>query len=443
MNRKGDTSFEPIVILTIAIFVLVIVGLGFYTIYSGKIQFANYLPDFLRDNSTVEEKLILRYGILKDTLEYSDGSGSWRAFSEEEVEYDGKELGDVKQVFKDYWYSDREQVLSFKGYFLNIELINSIEANERNYPISSVVIDSRDLGLDNLNPPIYVISINDLIFYKENILWSDGQKTGERFVEVKSIHSSKDYSFSYANELSQLAIEWRDSVLGEPIEIADKNLCADKVMNNNEVYLVVDLSKESDGKCNYEIVVKDRFRAKWTLDSAIKELEKRSGKYSANKKFIDQLYQDRLMNEEEYEDITGLGVFNKEEDMGYVLDLLNLKKKLNTPKELPSGIFLVEKSGGEGLYELYFYNYVDGGEPTMFKDVYMTRRDNEYSLLVRELKDGEFTLLKNGLTEDKEISIFGELESWKGKISEESYNLLEQIISSKIIISKLKSTGVK
>ena len=78
-------------------------------------------------------------------------------------------------------------------------------------------------------------------------------------------------------------------------------------------------------------------REKWTLDSALTKVNEiiSSGrgatKYSQNKEFIDQLYVDKVITSKEYDEINGgtswdLGIWNGEENMAYVRELLLQKK---------------------------------------------------------------------------------------------------------------------
>ncbi len=71
-------------------------------------------------------------------------------------------------------------------------------------------------------------------------------------------------------------------------------------------------------------------RTKWTLDSSIEKVRELRGKYSDNKIFVDQLFEDGILTEKEYDDITGgsawdIGIFNKEGDMEDLYDLLRRK----------------------------------------------------------------------------------------------------------------------
>jgi len=74
-------------------------------------------------------------------------------------------------------------------------------------------------------------------------------------------------------------------------------------------------------------------RTIWTLDSAIEHVKTLKGKYSDNKEFVDQLYEDlpNILEEEEYNKIRGKGTFWSflvpEKDMAYLKTLL-LEKKL-------------------------------------------------------------------------------------------------------------------
>jgi len=64
---------------------------------------------------------------------------------------------------------------------------------------------------------------------------------------------------------------------------------------------------------------------KWTVRMALAKTYNLVGKYLDNKVFIDELYEDDVITKEEYVEINGDGLFNLQEDMGYVRDLLKRK----------------------------------------------------------------------------------------------------------------------
>lgn len=67
-------------------------------------------------------------------------------------------------------------------------------------------------------------------------------------------------------------------------------------------------------------------RTKWTLESAYNEAQTKSGKYSDNKKFVDELYEDGILNKKEYVNINGEGFLNFQKDMAFLRKLLTEKR---------------------------------------------------------------------------------------------------------------------
>jgi hypothetical protein len=67
-------------------------------------------------------------------------------------------------------------------------------------------------------------------------------------------------------------------------------------------------------------------REKWTLDSAIEEVKTLRLSYLDNKGFVDQLYEDDVLTEEEYNDMIGEGTFSRAKSMTYLKNLLLAKK---------------------------------------------------------------------------------------------------------------------
>ncbi|MEN7982212.1 MAG: hypothetical protein ABFQ65_02100 [Nanoarchaeota archaeon] len=64
----------------------------------------------------------------------------------------------------------------------------------------------------------------------------------------------------------------------------------------------------------------------WTVEEAYREVSGLRGKYSDNKKFIDELCSQNILTEDECNEIIGEGLFNIEEDMSYVRKLLIAKE---------------------------------------------------------------------------------------------------------------------
>ena len=81
---------------------------------------------------------------------------------------------------------------------------------------------------------------------------------------------------------------------------------------------------EDRGTLDSEGVIKEEETESkiWTLESAYQEAQRIFGKYSDNKRFIDELYEAGILTQEEYVEINGEGVWNLEENIGYVRRLL-------------------------------------------------------------------------------------------------------------------------
>lgn len=117
----------------------------------------------------------------------------------------------------------------------------------------------------------------------------------------------------------------------------------------------------------------DVAKEKYTLDSAIIEVKKRSGSYSANKQFIDELYGDSSLNnniltEDEYVEINGQGLLNLEEDMQYVYNLLINKKASQTTGVLSNS--LIQYTIGENIDAL-FSTKRDASAPAHSVNIYL------------------------------------------------------------------------
>lgn len=88
---------------------------------------------------------------------------------------------------------------------------------------------------------------------------------------------------------------------------------------------------------------------KYTIDSALQAIKGKTGDYSDNKEFIDALYTSGVLTAEEYNEINGNGLFNLEENMKYVEDLLTKKKGNNLASSPATGktILEVKTTSGE------------------------------------------------------------------------------------------------
>ena len=101
------------------------------------------------------------------------------------------------------------------------------------------------------------------------------------------------------------------------------------------------------------------------MEIAINAAKTKTGKYSDNKEFIDQLVEDLLITQEEYVEINGEGIFNLEQDMVYVVKLLEGKlPKVEEPVEEPEDHY-------------YLVNTLDSICKSYCKKVYLGKGDVE------------------------------------------------------------------
>ncbi len=74
MIYKKGQGIEPIVVLSIAVIVLAIVGLGFYLHYSGRADFLGFLPSFRQTDKNLEDVQIVGYNFDSGSVQYYDGT---------------------------------------------------------------------------------------------------------------------------------------------------------------------------------------------------------------------------------------------------------------------------------------------------------------------------------------------------------------------------------
>jgi len=88
----------------------------------------------------------------------------------------------------------------------------------------------------------------------------------------------------------------------------------------------------------------------WTFDSAISEVSERNGKYFENRKFIDELFIDKILTKVEFDEIRGKGLSDNQENMEFVLKLLVINRA-DVPEEIPSGGSVSADSSGVTIPE--------------------------------------------------------------------------------------------
>jgi hypothetical protein len=276
IGKKGDTTVEPIVVLSISVIVLALVGFGAYLQYSDKINFFRLLPDFNLAQGKQEAIQIISYNIEEDKIEYFDGE-SWVGLERGK----GVDLGEKRVTERDlrrdllinYWFSSGEREtseefeLSYEAYTDGVpssskefvvrqkaKVILISETSEKDeggffYRIlpgeiyhtkaGDIQINVNNIGSSALNR-VFVLRYPDRIFILENN-------------KIESVDNIPVLS----QEIKEYFIEWRDSVLKKPVgieyydtdtkkDVKNKRFCVEK----KEDRLVVRLDEPtSKGEC--------------------------------------------------------------------------------------------------------------------------------------------------------------------------------------------------
>lgn len=299
INKRADTTVEPLVVLSIAIAVLAIVGLGFYIHYAGEIAFFKYLPDFSLNKTKVSSSTILRYDLTTQKTEYYDGNKGV-SVPKNIGDYELSE-GSLNNDFYNYYFlistrPKRESVLlqthelyvdygtpeeyfySQKGIYFTknlpqlgfqINTLSSTIPQDEKQPLwyqvpfdklnkflasilttSPIFLSSGDTSVQLINYRYLGDGDNsgygEVILAADNSLWflpiSDIKKHDLDYANFKKIESIS----GYYKVIYDYTLNWRDSVLNKPITFnfdKDKGFCTERVKFGNHVYLVVDLSK--------------------------------------------------------------------------------------------------------------------------------------------------------------------------------------------------------
>ena len=216
-----------------------------------------------------------------------------------------------------------------------------------------------------------------MFYVKENSIYYDsyGDRVEKDFVEIGVVNADGEIDLNetialdiidnYGNIEGQFIDGWKASVSGEKgifgkvvdgvkkvIGVGDGEKDEEEDFSK---FANVDSAKENSGI--------DSNRKTWTLNSAIDAVYSKYGKYSENnnKVFIDELYSDGVLDWKEYEEINGNGFFNFEEDMNYVLDLLEKKKE--SMQEFRSIDYEIKiENGLENIYyDGYLVGFVENG----------------------------------------------------------------------------------
>ncbi|MEK6850398.1 MAG: hypothetical protein AABX85_02390 [Nanoarchaeota archaeon] len=196
-----------------------------------------------------------------------------------------------------------------------------------------------------------------IYLFEKNIILSAVQAKDSKFAGTEPI-TIGTYAVDGALAVSQAAINSAISS-GKIISLSDDlktQLTKINGLQYSSLKKFIDVAKE-----------------RYTLDSAIIEVKKRSGSYSDNKQFIDELYGDSILNniiltKDEYIEINGNGLFNLEENMQYVYNLLISKKALQTAGTLSAN--LIQYTIGENM-DILFNTKRDASAPAHSVNIYL------------------------------------------------------------------------
>ena len=208
----------------------------------------------------------------------------------------------------------------------------------------------------------WLISPNLLNFFKETkkifaeeknqieyIMEAETQKNlVERIVEISQL--SKNYWKIYYNPDNE-NFYFDDSNKENMVERILEELNNPELQIEYEKQLVYAVKECRDD--TYLKSINDAI-PKWTIESAIVTLRKRdpNSKYSKNAGFIDELFLSHLLTSEEYKEISGVGLFNKQEKIKYVSNLLE-KNLIRWQTETGGKILEIIKNK---------YNYINNEE---------------------------------------------------------------------------------
>lgn len=306
MNKKGDLSVEPIMIVALVVAFLALVGFGAYLHFSGKIEFFKGLPGFNLTTEKQEQIQIVGYDIGEDKVQYYTGV-EWLEIPEDGVSFGKKKIekDDLRRdLVEGYWYNLN---LRNKDPIFSLEPFGNIYTSPREIavkiPSLKLVIIYMVRG-ENFIPTtggIFWSGIGNSITDKiaDWVNWIFGDDTGaqrgriaeytkgsvvglllNRLDEQDSrvygefiLNSDDSLKFSkvtkfknegnierpilgdFANvlddevyeEIKREMISWRDSVLEKPVSVEGKWYCVQKIKGK----LVVELNKEvgQNAKC--------------------------------------------------------------------------------------------------------------------------------------------------------------------------------------------------
>lgn len=240
MNKKGqEESTGNIVKAVIAAFVLVIVILGIWMFYSGKLPFFEGLPGFNQTKQGVADLEIFRYQILNDNLQYYDGT-TWVDFKAgQTIEVNGKKI-EESSINDDIIFN----YIGQKNYDL---LANGVViVSSASYIDGTVSIPGGNVVIGVKGYPALYLKLDSNDVFKLDA------------GELKKVENSEfeNNNFPYflkpGSDVIKNIMVWRDSLINSPVTIgytdrggASQQIitCYQKNKYETDKELVIDLSK--------------------------------------------------------------------------------------------------------------------------------------------------------------------------------------------------------
>jgi hypothetical protein len=136
---------------------------------------------------------------------------------------------------------------------------------------------------------------------------------------------SLDYAITQARSFGTLSQEEYNQ------EFLDNCVASGLITQSERMITVRNLGFTKVGMNYYLDLLVSKKNTQWTVLSALNEAKLRTGKYSDNSKFIDALHDQGILTDDEYVEITGEGVWNLEEDISFVTNLLEKKNNAVVP----------------------------------------------------------------------------------------------------------------
>lgn len=282
-NKRGDVTQGKIIALVIGVFVLVLVSIFAYSFFTGTNVFFKFIPTFNLSSSATGGLEIFRYDVPNNKLQYYDGA-SWNDFklgtslkiNNKKISSDSLRSG-IREFYETKSELPKERIWEsftkkYKKYrsddsgSYNAELTYD-EANiTRFYYSDKTGYGAVEVDITNVTQYQHVFTSSEGFFEESNTYSKKPSNMGFLISFDDSIYSLDRRGYSSPTiqliekpnedeiEIKNKAIEWRDSILKNPVELcwdwvekSDEpkcnSFCLDKISDSGKVYLWVDLSK--------------------------------------------------------------------------------------------------------------------------------------------------------------------------------------------------------